>query len=87
MNLPLRGRSHFFLKKRDIIASVVQSTVERKTRKYGILVLTSFEEAYAFVNQDKYTCWRNVIEKEMKNVIIVFSLQNKSDNPPVGFLK
>ena len=77
----------FVLKKRDHIISAVQARVKKRTRKYGILVPTTVEETYALDKQNNSSCWRDVIKKEMKNVIVAFDLLDKGDKPPVSYAK
>ena len=53
--------------------------------KYGILVPTTVEEAFDLDKQNDNNYWRDVIQKEMRNVTVAFKISNPKDRVPVGY--
>ena len=77
----------FILNKRDKIISAVKQRVKKHTHKYGIAVPRTVEETYLMDKYNKNTLWRDAIQKEMKNVSIIFKILDSNENLLVGYSK
>jgi hypothetical protein len=75
------------LKKRDRIISAVRAQFVRKEFMFGIKVPNTVAEARHLnrINGDTY--WEKLIEKEMKNVRVAFSILDDDKNLPVDYLQ
>ena len=72
------------IKKRDrIIMKATKTAYHRKTHKYGIRVPRMVKEAYEIDKENGNTFCGDAINKEMKNVLIVFEF-NDGDIVPIG---
>eukprot|EP00804_Cyclotella_cryptica_P031332 CCRYP_011130-RA/>CCRYP_011130-RA protein AED:0.34 eAED:0.34 QI:0/0/0/1/0/0/3/0/252 len=76
---------NWVLKKGDWNISLVKCRspqYHKRIHKYGIKLPKTVEEAYAIDRTTGTTFWRNAIEKEMKNVRVVFDVLADSVAPP-----
>ena len=74
----------FTLQKRDRVIESVKSQTKKKTHKFGIRVPANVQEAYDVDLLDKNQYWRDVIAKEMKNVMIAFDVLIEGQNLEPG---
>ena len=65
------------------LVSAVKARIKKKARKYALLVPLTVEETYALDEQEHVTHWRDVIAKEMNNVIVAFKVLGPNDKAPV----
>ena len=74
------------LKKRQQIIAKVKSKYWVRTHKFGIRIPKSVEEARMIDNENGNTLWWEAIVKEMKNVMVAFSLfDGTTDEIPKGY--
>jgi hypothetical protein len=71
----------YTIRKRDRIISKVKSKYWKRTHKYGIRVPKTIQEALRFDKEDGTTCWRDAVDKEMKNVRVAFEFNDKDEIP------
>ena len=75
------------LKKRNRIIKQVQHQALKKNVKFGIKVPNSVQQALAFDKENGDTFWFDAINKEIKNVKVVFHLLGEEESPPAGSKK
>ena len=64
----------YTLKKLYHIIAKFKARFLKKSRKFGVEVLTSVEEPYGLNQKNNNTLWRDVIKKEMTNVAVSFHI-------------
>jgi hypothetical protein len=75
------------LRRRDRVIKKVKSTKYwLRSHKYGFELPKTVTEVLAMDRRTGTTVWRDAIEKEMKNVMIIFEF-SEDPNPPVGYTK
>ena len=57
------------------------------THKYGVGIPRSAEESYALGSKNVNTLWRDILNREMSNLQVVFNILDTNCNPPPGWLK
>ena len=77
----------YVLRKRNVIASAVNSRICKCSHKYGIKVPCSVKEALDFDCKNGNTFWVDALTKEMGKVCVAFEILGPNDNPPVGWYK
>ena len=75
----------YTLKKRDRIIASIQSRLQQRNRKYGVLVPNSVMEAYELDKINGNTYWKDAIAKEMTNVSVAFQFLADDDPIPRGY--
>lgn len=71
----------WIMKKRNRIISAVNQRTRQTSRKYGIEVPSSVEEAHRLDTKNGNTYWRDAITKEMKNVAVAFRILDEGETP------
>ena len=72
------------MRKRYVILSAVKDRIRKTTRKYGIDLPTTLEEAIDVDTKNGNHLWRDDIDKEIMDVGIYFELISEVDKPPPG---
>ena len=72
-------------KKRRTIISKLKSKYWQRTHKYGIRIQNSVKEAYEFDKENCNKLWKEVINEEMNEVIIVVQESNVSPDKFIGY--
>jgi hypothetical protein len=75
----------FTLKKRDQIIAAVNSRIAKKTHTFGIRVPKDIAEANAIDKDNGNALWYDAVQKEMKNVMIVFDVMKPDRHLLVGY--
>ena len=52
----------------------MNTRVKKRTKKYGILVSNTIEEKYDLDKKNVDAHWRDLVKKEMKNVMVAFEI-------------
>jgi hypothetical protein len=77
----------YTLRRRDRIISSVNSRVRKVSHKYGVEVPRTVAQALRLDEENKNTCWRDAIDKEMGNLKVAFDILPKESSPPPGYTK
>ena len=75
----------FTMRKCDRIIAAVNEKTKRKTHKYNIKVPRSIAHAYELDQKNADTFWRDVIKKEMTNVLVAFDILECSEDATCNF--
>jgi hypothetical protein len=76
----------YILRKRERIIQKVESRYWKRTHKYGVERLKSVKQALAIYKSTGTIFWKDVIKKEMKNILLAFEFQD-DDVMALGFKK
>jgi hypothetical protein len=75
------------LRKRDVIASAVNSQVCKTSHKYGVEIPSSVKHAIKIDHVNGYTLWQDALAKEMGNVCVAFEVLGPNEKATVGWHK
>lgn len=75
----------FILRCHDRIILAVNKQYLKKPHKFGIKLPKTVEEALALDKKNGNTYWYNVIQKEMKNVLVVFDIKDEGEEMPPNY--
>ena len=80
----------YTLKKARAIISAVQSRTRKTNHKYGIEIPRNDDEVTKLDAKNRDTYWRNVVNKEMRNVAVAYQVMEENERAPndhiyVGF--
>jgi hypothetical protein len=76
----------YILRKQDLIIQKVKSWYWKRTHKYGVELPKSVKQVLAIDRNMGTSFWKDVIEKEMKNILPAFEFRD-NDVMPLGFKK
>ena len=74
----------YTLKKGNRIIKQVTHRSIRKNMKFEVKIPATVEEAEIFDQENGNSLWSDLINKELKNVILAFKLLQDGEVPPVG---
>ena len=77
----------YTLRRRDRIIASVRARVRKMSHKYGIEIPNTVKEAYHINDKNGKHFWRDVINKEMKNLKVAFDITPDGKEPPSGYTK
>ncbi len=81
----------YVMRKRDVIVSAVKSRIKKTTHKYGIeMPVPGKDVVQHAIDLDRWngnTLWRDLLAKEMGNLMIAFEILEPGQKAPPGWLK
>ncbi len=81
----------YVMQKRDVIVSAVKMRIKKTTHKYGVEMPVPgkdvVQNAIYLDRQNGNTLWRDLLAKEMGNLMIAFKILEHGQKAPPGWFK